>query len=431
MNPYLYDIIVYLTEAIISGIFLINLLQPKYNQIVQTILWCEIVVILVYVTPSFSITRIIVIGVAELIFTMLLYEDTARQKLSRFLFKEITLAISSMAAYLVYHTWVNADVAFLDSCKSENATYNILYLVLFSVATSVVFQFVKEIRGKEIVWTVGTQLVVGVGEICAVLAVSLSDGILIDFRRSWLILIAMICMVATNISIGVLAPYLLNQITLSKNMDFGRELSNMEFKYYEMSVENDRKLLEIKHDISNHIQTIYSLIKNGENKKGLEIIDEIKSHYGHVSQRTYCNNPVVNIILANKKMEAEEKNIETHVKVKEDLEGIPITDFDLSTVICNLLDNAIRGCECSGQSHPRLIIEILQKNQYLVTRVLNSCKVSMNFENMDCIETTKNSSQGHGIGMTIIAGIAKKYRGDFVVSAQNGIFTAIVVMSIK
>ena len=38
---------------------------------------------------------------------------------------------------------------------------------------------------------------------------------------------------------------------------------------------------------------------------------------------------------------------------------------------------------------------------------------------------------GSRLGMPIISGIAKKYRGDFIVSAQNGIFTATVVMSIK
>ena len=145
----------------------------------------------------------------------------------------------------------------------------------------------------------------------------------------------------------------------------------------------------------------------------------------------YCNNPVVNIILSNKKNESEEKNIETHIRVKEDLENIPITDFDLSTVICNLLDNAIRGCICSEQSHPRLIVEILQKNQYLVVRVLNSCKIGMNIESTDSIETTKSNSTTHGLGMPIIAGIAKKYKGDFAVSAQNGIFTATVIMSLK
>ena len=55
----------------------------------------------------------------------------------------------------------------------------------------------------------------------------------------------------------------------------------------------------------------------------------------------------------------------------------------------------------------------------------------MTIENTDRIETTKSNSQTHGFGMPIIAGIVKRYKGDFVVSAQNGLFTATAIMSIK
>ena len=145
----------------------------------------------------------------------------------------------------------------------------------------------------------------------------------------------------------------------------------------------------------------------------------------------YCNNPLINIILSNKKSEAEAENIETTIKVKPDLEALPITDLDLSTVICNLLDNAIRGCQDSAQSHPRMVVELLKKNQHLVVRVLNSCRIDMEIESTERIETTKTKGKAHGLGMPIITGIAQKYRGDFIVSAQNGIFTATVALSLK
>ena len=319
----------------------------------------------------------------------------------------------------------------LRSCTSDNCTYCLLYLLIFSVLISIVFQFVKKFRGIELPWVVGTQLVIGIGECASVLATARSRAGIINSTESGFIVVATICMIAANISIGILAPYLLQQISLDTNVNYGRELSNMEYKYYEIAVENDKKISSIRHDISNHIQTIYSLLKNGDNQKGLELVDELKNRYEYVNQIVYCNNPVVNIILSNKRTEAEKHGIETHVKVKTELENIPFSDYDLSTIICNLLDNAVRGCICSNQSHPRMIVEILHKNNYLVIRVLNSCKVSMNIESTDRIATTKSNSQSHGIGMPIIAGIAKKYRGDFVVSAQNGIFTATVVLSTK
>ncbi len=432
MSPLIYEIIVYAVEALISGIFLLNILEAKLPKLIQLVVWCQIVIISLFVTPEFSIIRIIFIAILEFIFTVCLYEDKLIKKIKYFVLKEGILSASSIASFALYQTLTKGKADFFTSCGEGNCTYTLLYLLTFSVVISIVFQFVKKTRGVATPWIVGTQVVIGVGEIGSVLAVAIKDCGTINSTESYLIVFAMVFMVAANISIGVLAPYLLQQISHSTNMDYGQELSNMEYKYYEMSVENDKKLMSIKHDISNHIQTIYSLFRNGENQRGMDLIKELKSRYSLVAQMVYCNNPVINIILSNKKQDAENNNIETHIKIKENLDDLPITDFDLSTVICNLLDNAIRGCICSEQSHPRMIVEILKKNQYLVIRVLNSCKVTMNIESTDRIETTKsNSLTTHGIGMPIVSGIAQKYRGDFVVSAQNGLFTATVVMSTK
>ncbi len=431
MMSLLYEFIVYVVEAVISGVFLVHFLPTKYNKVFQIALWCEVVMVVLFVTPSYSLVRIGIITVCEFVFTLCLCEGAWLNKIKTFLFKEFILLTSSCLAYGTYALLIEDAVPFWSGCHPGNCTYCLMYLLIFSVFTSIVFQFTKNKKNVEFPWVVGTQLIIGLGEWFSVVAVANAANGVIDATRSVFIVIAMVMMVAANISIGTLAPYFLKKIAMSNNMDYGKELSNMEFKYYEMSVENDKKLLTIKHDISNHIQTIYSLFANGEHAKGMELIDELKSRYALVEQMVYCNNPVVNIILSNKKQEAEKLNIETHIKVKDSLDGVPITNFDLSTVICNLLDNAIRGCVCSQQSHPRMIIEILEKNRYLVIRVLNSCKMSMNIESTERIETTKSNSQTHGFGMPIIAGIAKKHRGDFIVSAQNGVFTATVVMSVK
>lgn len=431
MSPLFYEIIVYLIEALLSGIFLINMLEEKYHKVLHVALWCEIVVIAMLSTPSFSLFRFAIVALLEFAYTYIMFEDKPQKKVRVFLFKEILLITASIASYAVYSLCIDNHTAYLSSCRSDNCTYCLLYLLMFSVLISIVFQFTKDKKGIELPWVVGTQFVIGFGEATAVLAVAAASDGVINARNSWFIIMATVCMIAANTSIGMLAPYLLRRVTMSTNMDYGKELSNMEYKYYEMSVENNKRLRAIRHDISNHIQTAYSLFSNGETQRGMDLINELRARYALVEQMVYCDNPVVNIILSNKKNESEEKNIETHIKVKEDLNNIPISDFDLSTVICNLLDNAICGCICSEQSHPRLIVEILQKNQYLVIRVLNSCKISMNVESTDRIETTKATGTTHGLGMPIIAGIAKKYRGDFVVSAQNGIFTATVVMSLN
>ena len=431
MDSFLYEIIVYLCEAIISGVFLQNLLKLKHNIFVTIILWCQIVLLVMIFTPAFSLLRIIAVAMVELAFIFVMYEDKSRVKIVRYIIKQGIVLLSSILSFVIYATIVDNNAKISNSYTSNNCTYCLLYLLILSLITSIVYQIMKKREGIELPWVIATQMLIGIGECSAVIAIGLLNSGVINAKHSWLTVISVLIMIIANISIGLFASYLLNKVAETKDIDYGKEISNMEYKYYEMSVENDKKIRAIRHDISNQIQTVYSLFKSGEDIKGYEMIDYLKEKYANVEQIIYCENPVINIILSNKRKDAEEKGIETHFRVKESLESIPITDYDLSTVICNLLDNAIDGCVSSVQTHPRLVVELLCKNQYLVIRVLNSCKVSMNVEDTDNIETTKTISQNHGIGMSIIAGIAKKYRGDFVVSARNGIFTATVILSIK
>lgn len=420
MSDFVYKLIVYIVEGVISTVYMSHMLSPKYSRTMQVILQCEINALIAVFCPSLSPLSLIVISASELIFVLLMYEDKIRKRIGIFLIRTAVGAVSLGLSYLICKAALDS---FDISIDPDGLMYANTSLIVFSCFVSLVFQLKKGKRGAEFFWITSTLLVLGVGQICAVLT---SDG---SFTVAGAVALA--CMIASELSVGILAPYLLQKITMSTNMYYGQTLSNMEYKYYEMSVENEKKLREMRHDISNQIQTICSLFASGHDGIGREMMQELRARYALVDQMIYCKNPVINVILSNKRSEAEGHGIETHIRVKEELDDLPITNYDLSTVICNLADNAIRGCLMSEQSHPRFIVEILQKNMYLVVRVLNSCKINMVVENTDRLETTKNDTPTHGLGMPIIASIAKKYRGDFIVSAQNGIFTATVVMSIK
>ena len=254
-----------------------------------------------------------------------------------------------------------------------------------------------------------------------------------DFDTQYVIVSALsiIMIYIINVFNNIIIPQTVDQISLFKTHDFGQKLTEMEYQYYQISLENTKKVKEMHHDISNHIQIVYSLFENGESQKGLEILNELRARYNNIDQIQYCNNSVINIILLTKISEAKKNGIEININIKDSLENLHIPDIDLSTVICNLLDNAIRGCLCSGSQTPKLVVEILCKNQYLVIRVLNTCSLDMYFENVDSLKTTKTETQTSGFGMSIILRTVKKYKGDFSVTAQNGMFAATAIMSLK
>ena len=431
MNSLVFEVSVYFCEAVIFGSLYINLLRPGIRIPYILLLWIEAVLLGMALTPSFSLSRIVLITLLEGAVILFSFEDKLPAKLGRFLLVEAASGISALIAYLLSALFANQRAPFMEICSGENATYILLYLTVLSIMASMLFQYAKKVKRVELPWVSGTQLVLGAGECIAVLTYSALHKGMIQRGGSFWFFIAVGCFVAANLSVGILASFLIRRFTFHQSIDFGKELSNMEYKYYEMSLENDKKIQSLRHEIANQIQTVYSLLLNGESEKSLELMNELRDQYEQMDQLIYCENPVLNIILANKKAEAEKAGIEIQIKVKDYPKQLPVSDFDLSTVVCNLVDNAIRGCLCSNQSHPRLIIEIIRKNSYLVIRVLNTCAVNMVIENTDRIETTKSNSQTHGFGMPIIAGIVKRYKGDFLVSAQNGLFTATAIMSVK
>ena len=147
MNPFLYEIIVYLVEALISVFFLINMLEEKHHKVLHMMLWCELVVVTMLCTPSFSIIRICVVTIIEFIYTYIMFDDKPKRIIGVFLFKEALLMTASMVSYALYSLLNDARIAFFASCRSDNCTYCLLYLLLFSVLTSIVLQFTKEHKG--------------------------------------------------------------------------------------------------------------------------------------------------------------------------------------------------------------------------------------------------------------------------------------------
>lgn len=415
-----------LAETMISAALLMDRLRKKLPRHLHLLLWGGVMAAAVMLTWGSFALRAAAVTVGELVLTFLLFEDAPRRKGKYFLFMELLLAASVTISCAVFSLLFGSEVLLAGGCAC-----GLMSLVLFSLSASLVFQFTRERRGVEFGWLVGTLLLLGLGECLAILAAARAGSGLLRAGECAFCAAAAVCMVAANLSVGLLAPYLLKKVTMADTMVHGQEISSMEYRYYELSLEKEKKLRQLRHDMANQIQIISSLLADGENQRAFALMQELREQYDRADSIVYCSNPVINIVLSNKKSEAEKKGIESTVRVKSDLAGLPISDFDLSTVICNLLDNAIRGCESSGQKNPRLVIELLQKNGYLVIRVLNSCRLSMNIEGAEHIESTKSGSRTHGWGMPIIAGVARKYRGDFVVTAQNGIFTATAVMSLK
>lgn len=106
-----------------------------------------------------------------------------------------------------------------------------------------------------------------------------------------------------------------------------------------------------------------------------------------------------------------------------------IEPIDISSLLSNLLDNAIEASEKTD--NPIINLSIFKQNAYYVINIENSICENNNLTDSDYIPiSTKSNSALHGYGMQIIDDIAQKYDGNFSWRVRNEKFVATVLLKL-
>ena len=112
------------------------------------------------------------------------------------------------------------------------------------------------------------------------------------------------------------------------------------------------------------------------------------------------------------------------------MKEIKIDAVDLSSLLSNLLDNAIESA--AQTSSPFVKLAILKYNAYYTICVDNSYggKKCLDESASGMLISTKFDSALHGYGTQIISDIAQKYDGNYSWEALENKFTSTVLLKI-
>lgn len=128
-------------------------------------------------------------------------------------------------------------------------------------------------------------------------------------------------------------------------------------------------------------------------------------------------------------MSCQSKNIDISFDVKTANLSF-IDNTDLSTILNNLLDNAVESAEKSKGR--KISVSIFSKsNSMQVLKISNSCDTAPSLENKKLL-TTKSNKELHGLGISSVSKTIKKYDGllDWVYDDSNNTFEITVIFSI-
>lgn len=190
----------------------------------------------------------------------------------------------------------------------------------------------------------------------------------------------------------------------------------------EVQFQTSQRLRKVRHDIKNHLISVTALIDSGEYEQARELLHEISetadSLQPSLSQST--GNSLIDAVITYKAAVSEMRKIPFEYSL-EALPEIRIELSDISSVISNLLDNALEAAEKADD--PYVEIKVFMYKDYLTIIVKNRFCYVPNVSGKK-IPTAKKDTENHGLGMTIVSEICERNGGVFRYSANGAWFSA-------
>jgi two-component system sensor histidine kinase AgrC len=180
----------------------------------------------------------------------------------------------------------------------------------------------------------------------------------------------------------------------------------------------------LRHDLKNHILCIQVLLQNQEYEKASQYLSELNNSAW--IPLINSGNKVVDAVLNSKLAYAKSRNIPIYIEAYLPNE-IGIMDFELCSILSNIVDNAIEASE--RVMNPEIKLKIKAVNNYLLISVSN--KLSGNVKIRPDFKTTKDDKKNHGIGISVIKGIVSNYKGNVSFSIKDGYFQASVLLPLS
>lgn len=191
-----------------------------------------------------------------------------------------------------------------------------------------------------------------------------------------------------------------------KDLETQKKIESIDKTYFEILEKNNEDLKIFTHDIKNHLMHISSLSESEEVKNYVNDLCGTVTSFGN---KIVSKNKTLDIIINKYSVLCENKNIKLNFDTKtENLLFVEPTD--LSTILNNLLDNAVEASEKSQEKFANVKISLNEHNTKVLT-IINSCDNEPVTSNGKLV-TTKENSSGHGLGIKSVKRTLKNYNGD-------------------
>lgn len=432
MESVIFEFSLCLIENIMIFVFLSSLLKGRFNTAIPVISTIAVTTISSYFCSALPIVPKIVISMVLILLCAFgLYQDKPVVKISYTLMSMYILSITDIILGNIISLILSQDIQMI---FFSNLTYRFIFSLIVKVADALVFYvFYKMLNriDKNIKSKFWVLFAIVMFVFLSITTVFLQ--IYPDTEQNSASTVMYTVLTSLFFAMSVILIYFYTEISKSYQRDSKLFLLENNFNTLQEQIavqqQNSEKTNKIRHDMKNHLTNIRSLIDSGEIAAAVTLLDNTAENVNNAkAEMIDTGNSFVDAILLSKTAVCREKNIDFSCSVQP-LENIKIDAVDLSSLLSNLLDNAMEAA--AQTTEPFVRLTIIKYNAYYTICVENSYKGKEFLkENMGSLISTKSDKALHGYGTQIISDIAQKYDGNYTWEAQENRFISTVIMII-
>ena len=183
------------------------------------------------------------------------------------------------------------------------------------------------------------------------------------------------------------------------------------------------------HDLHNHIEAIYQCLIQGDTKEAVQYCEDLRIPMRQISQTVWTGDKALDYLISSKMALAEQEQIKTKVNI-EYPHNTNIRSVDLTTILGNLLDNALEAAKTAPEGLRFLNLTIRRINAMLIIKVENGYGNTPVQENGELL-TSKKDKVFHGWGLKSVQTAADRYDGTIRTDYKDHVFQSVVTLSFQ
>lgn len=209
-------------------------------------------------------------------------------------------------------------------------------------------------------------------------------------------------------------------------------LMQQQNKYYEKQLKLMKTSLKatktIKHDLKNHMASLYTLVETDKKEELLEYLSGVIEVFNSKEGIANTGNVVIDSIINFKLQQAEKEEIAVNVDLNIPKE-LKIPSFDITVILGNLLDNALNAVK-KLEENRYINIKIKYTKGRLILKMENSFN-GIIIKKEGIIDTLNYDKNNHGLGLESVKTVLEKYNGTIKFKYDSNKFLTALLMFVE